>query len=79
MKINDEFEAHEVKVVRSVVRLFRNGEPIVDEHGQPKDFESLDDACHVATHWDQFQAPTYAGLREMSDDQLLQRLTRSTR
>lgn len=70
MRVNDEFEAREV----TVVRLFRNGEPIIDHHGQPVDYASFDDALHVAANWDQFRAPSCLQLKAMSDEELQRRL-----
>lgn len=75
MRINDEFEADEVRVIR----LYRNGKPVVDERGEPKNYASWDDACHVAANWEDFRAPTYAEIQAMSDDELTQRAFRPNR
>lgn len=69
MRINDEFEALEV----TMVKLLRNGQPVVDDHGRHVLYKSLADAMRVANNWEKHRPPTYAELRAMSDEELIRR------
>lgn len=50
--------------------LMRNGKPVVDENGQPRLYESRDEAEFVASTWAIQRAPTYGELAAMPDDEV---------
>lgn len=71
MRIDEEWEAQEV----TVVRLFRRGQPIVDTDGRPIDYSSIEDATYVARNWHVYGMPP-GGLRDLSDEDLRARMRR---
>lgn len=85
MKINDRFEAAEIVIPevviaeRRVVRLFIDGQQIIDINGDPVDYESVEEARYVAEHWDDYRCPTWQELRSMSDDEVMGRAVAALR
>lgn len=62
------------RVVRTpVYRLYRDGHLICNQDGVPSDYDSEEEAQHVAANWELYRAPTFAELRGMTDDQLIQK------
>lgn len=80
-RIDEHFEAQEedlptdlrcahcgTGITRHVVRLYLDGQPVIDQNGRPVDYLTLDDATYVARNW-----RAYGGgrsLRDLSDKEL---------
>lgn len=54
--------------------LWRNGGmQVVDEHGQPVNYATREEAEFVAATWEMQRAPTWGELQELTDDELRDR------
>jgi hypothetical protein len=76
MRIGDGWEVRIEQ--RTVVTLYHDGQVIVDCDGRPYEYSSTEEARHVATHWDDYRAPTFAELRAMTDEELTAKAVRYT-
>lgn len=71
MRSEDFGDGWEVRVEeRPVVRLYKDGLPVVDERGRPHEYASVEEAREVALRWEQYRAPTIAELRSLTDENL---------
>lgn len=58
---------------KTVIHLYQDDMLILNGSGKPFEFDSREHAEHVAAHWEEHRAPTWAELRGMSDEALIKR------
>jgi hypothetical protein len=65
---------HVVEETVTAVRLVNHlGEMVVDEHGRPVDFGTVEQAERIAADWDQHRMPSWKQIQEMHDDEVIRR------